>query len=179
MLMIDDEQQHRTTQLQPFFPTTFVRDHESLVEAAIRALQEHIGTKGIGSGSGAATGRKSNGEKTAGDGDKVPPILPLDLYYPSQAPLGVHLQPYVDDRNKNDHDDDDVDDKSQQVSSSEEGYFGTKTFFIKVQYDDGMLTKKDIGGGRDFAWLDRAEVVDHFRAGGMADNDAKFYQYLL
>ena len=139
-----------------WFPHTDVQDGESLLEAAIRALHEHIGTKGTG-----------------GKGGKNPPKLPLDLYYPSQAPLGVHLQAY----DNNDGTNDDDDDESKAVSSAD-GYFGTKTFFLKVQYDDGRVTKDDVGG-RDFEWLDRGEVVDHLLAHGIRDEDAKFYQYLL
>jgi hypothetical protein len=81
--------------------------------------------------------------------------LPLDLYCPSQAPWAVKLDVY---------------DTEEQQSS---GYFGTKTFFVKVQYDDGVLRK-----GIDFAWLDRSEIVERIQAAS-GDDDAKFYRYML
>jgi hypothetical protein len=135
------------------FPTAYVQDEESLMDAAIRALHEHIGGTG-GSGKRNEPSRK----------------LPLDLYYPSQAPLGVQLKPYFAG------DGDDL--RTSPGDSSEEEFYGTKTFFVKAQYDDGMLTKKDIGE-HDFAWLDRTEIVDRLRAQGMGDDDTKFYQHLL
>ena len=79
---------------------------------------------------------------------------PLDLYCPSKSPIGVQL---------------DVHDEEQQKST---GSYGTKTFFMKVQYDDGTLK------GKDIAWLDRSEIVERFQADSK-DNEAKFFRYLL
>lgn len=122
------------------FPTTEVKlstdedkkydnDCETLLEAALRGLKEHTG------------GKKK---------DK----LAIDLYSPSQAPIGVQL---------------DVHSEEQQKST---GTYGTKTFFMKVQYDDGTLS------GDDIAWLDRSEIVERFQSSSK-DDDANFFRYLL
>eukprot|EP00531_Pseudo-nitzschia_arenysensis_P015329 CAMPEP_0116114662 /NCGR_PEP_ID=MMETSP0329-20121206/98_1 /TAXON_ID=697910 /ORGANISM="Pseudo-nitzschia arenysensis, Strain B593" /LENGTH=366 /DNA_ID=CAMNT_0003608053 /DNA_START=111 /DNA_END=1211 /DNA_ORIENTATION=- len=79
---------------------------------------------------------------------------PLDLYCASQAPIGIQLDVY---------------DEEQQKST---GSYGTKTFFVKVQYDDGMLK------GDNIAWLDRSEIVEHFQSDSK-DDEAKFFRYLL
>lgn len=125
------------------FPTTelklsnnedekYGKDCENLLEVALRGLKEHTSL--------------SHGKKK----DK----LPLDLYCPSQAPIGVRL---------------DVHNKDEQKST---GSYGTKTFFMKVQYDDGTLN------GDDIAWLDRSEIVEQFRSESK-DDEATFFRYLL
>lgn len=78
----------------------------------------------------------------------------LELYCASKTPIGVRLDVY---------------DEEQQKST---GCFGTKTFFVKVQYDEGTLN------GKDIAWLDRSEVVERFRAASN-DDEANFLNYLL
>jgi hypothetical protein len=134
------------------FPTTEVApegsdDEESLLEAALRGLGEHISTTGKKS-------KQTKGEgKDSGDSQNK---LPLDLYCPSQAPLAVKLDTF---------------DPDQQTST---GFFGIKTFFVKVQYDDGKISNKNI----DFAWLDRSEIVERVKA-SFGEEEAKFYQYIL
>ncbi|KAG7341110.1 39S mitochondrial ribosomal protein L46 [Nitzschia inconspicua] len=135
------------------FPTTELRgtdndSDESLLEAALRGLGEKISpaNKGSGAGGGGEGGR--NVQRNASG-------LPLDLYCPSNAPVAVQLVPY---------------DAEQQKST---GYFGTKTFYVKVQYDDGKINTKTV----DFAWLDRAEIVDRIEA-SLGKDQAKFYQRL-
>lgn len=93
-------------------------------------------------------------EQTSSDAGKKKGELPLDLYCASKAPLGVRLDVY---------------DGEKQKST---GSYGTKTFFMKVQYDDGSLK------GDDIAWLDRSEIVDRFQSTSK-DDEAKFYRYLL
>jgi len=121
------------------FPTTEVKvstsdddkygtDCETLLEAAVRGVDEST----------------SRGKKKG----------PLDLYCPSQAPIGVQLDVY---------------NEAQQKSM---GSYGAKTFFVKVQYDDGMLK------GDDIAWLDRSEIAERFQADSK-DDEAKFFRYLL
>ena len=121
------------------FPTTEVKvstsddnkygtDCETLLEAAVRGVDEST----------------SRGKKKG----------PLDLYCPSQAPIGVQLDVY---------------NEAQQKST---GSYGAKTFFVKVQYDDGMLK------GDDIAWLDRSEIAERFQADSK-DDEAKFFRYLL
>jgi 8-oxo-dGTP pyrophosphatase MutT (NUDIX family) len=123
-----------------YFPTTPVQDDESLLEAAQRALKEQ------------ATGGGISGKKK--ETDHV-----FDIYYPSNAPIGVSLDVFHDNDNDG-------------------NYFGTKTFFLKVQHDEGDIQSKDIlkQGVNDFAWLDRSEIVE--RAQG-DDDLSEFYRYLL
>jgi len=96
------------------FPTTDIKEDESLLEAAQRLLKKKAKA--------------------------------LDVYCPSHAPIGVQLS----------------------VEDADDTYFGTKTFFVKVQHDDGDV------GGKNFSWLDRDEVVEQVH-----DDDANFYRYLL
>jgi len=93
-------------------------------------------------------------EQTSSGAGKKKGELPLDLYCASNAPLGVQLDVYDAERQKS------------------TGFFGTKTFFMKVQYDEGTLK------GDSIAWLDRSEIADHFRSASK-DDEAKFYRYLL
>jgi hypothetical protein len=96
-----------------------------------------------------------NGQSKKGEGSNTSK-LPLDLYCPSNAPIAVRMEPY---------------DADQQKST---GFYGIKTFFVKVQYDDGKITNKDV----EFAWLDRSEVVDRME-GTLGQEEAKFYKYML
>jgi len=79
----------------------------------------------------------------------------LELYCPSHAPVAVSM------------------------TKAEEGspYFGTKTFFLRIQYDDGMIQSRDLKK-KQMAWLDRSEIMGLFE-GSRDDADAKFYRYLL
>jgi hypothetical protein len=134
------------------FPTTEVAPEgsdkeESLLEAALRGLGEHISTTG--------KSRQKRGDSMVSGSSKS--NLPLDLYCPSQSPLAVKLDTF---------------DTDKQASA---GYFGTKTFFVKVQYDDGKI----IGNTNiDFAWLDRSEIVERVTA-SFGEEEAKFYKYML
>ena len=88
----------------------------------------------------------------------------LDIYYPSQAPMGVLLKSREEL-------------KTTAESIDDDRYFGTKTFFLRVQLDEGDVNTKKLQG-RQAEWLDRTEIVQH-----MADNagkdESKFYHYLL
>lgn len=137
-----------------YFPTTVVKDDESLLEAAQRALQEQMAT--------AKKGGKSKGDDAATTTATTGKPFPLDLYCPSNMPLGVQLEAQ----------------NNEETLSSSSDVFGTKTFFIKVQYDDGKLTQKDVGGDKAICWLDRAEIVERMEA-ALGEEEGKFYQYLL
>ncbi len=79
----------------------------------------------------------------------------LELYCPSGAPVAVHMT------------------KAEEGGDS---YFGTKTFFLRLQYDDGILQPPE-RQSQQFAWLDRSEIVElHQRNDGA---QAQFYRYLL
>lgn len=135
------------------FPTTEIvnkdSSEESLLEAALRGLGEHISPE-----TAKRSDKKGGGDSSKSDNSS----LPLDLYCPSNAPVAVKLEPY----------------EAEQQQST--GLFGTKTFFVKVQYDDGKIG--DSKNTIDFAWLDRSEIVDRMEATVGAE-DAKFYQYML
>lgn len=87
----------------------------------------------------------------AGDG--------LELYCPSNCPMAVHLQVYSEE--------------DQQKF----GTFGTKTFFLRVQYDEGEVNEED-NDGRDFGWLDREEMTERVRE-EQGEDASKFYHYML
>lgn len=57
------------------------------------------------------------------------------------------------------------------------GLYGTKTFFMKVQYDEGDVTEKEMTV-QDFAWLDRGEIVARVRQ-QQGDHLSQFYHYML
>jgi hypothetical protein len=78
----------------------------------------------------------------------------LELYCPSQAPMAVTL--------------------AADATTEDPLYYGTKTFFMRVQYDDGTIA----GTTTDFAWLDRNEIVERVQQ-HQGDNESKFYRYLL
>jgi hypothetical protein len=44
---------------------------------------------------------------------------------------------------------------------TQDGFYGTKTFFIKVQYDCGDVSETTMAV-KDFAWMDRGEMTDGF-----------------
>jgi large subunit ribosomal protein L46 len=80
----------------------------------------------------------------------------LEFWCPSNAPFAVDMT---------------------AGSEGNDSTYGTKTFFLKVQYDEGDIVK-DILAADDFAWLERSEVVDRVRQ--ERDEDAaRFYQYML
>lgn len=79
----------------------------------------------------------------------------LELYCPSGAPVAVHLT------------------KNQDGS---EPYFGVKTFFLRLQYDDGPVQANDMSKN-EIAWLDRSEILQLHEQND--DEQAKLYKYLL
>eukprot|EP00535_Pseudo-nitzschia_heimii_P010223 CAMPEP_0197192070 /NCGR_PEP_ID=MMETSP1423-20130617/24475_1 /TAXON_ID=476441 /ORGANISM="Pseudo-nitzschia heimii, Strain UNC1101" /LENGTH=330 /DNA_ID=CAMNT_0042644885 /DNA_START=180 /DNA_END=1172 /DNA_ORIENTATION=- len=93
-------------------------------------------------------------EQTHRGGRKKKEKISFDLYCPSQAPIGVKLDVY---------------DEKKQKST---GLYGTKTFFVKIQYDDGKLDDDGV------AWLDRSEIIKYFQSDSK-DDEAKFFQFLL
>ena len=56
-------------------------------------------------------------------------------------------------------------------------HFGIKTFFIRVQLDDGDVDPSALNVD-DFAWLARDEVVDRIKE-QRGDVPSKLYHYLL
>jgi len=66
------------------------------------------------------------------------------------APIGVYLDKY----------DDPVD-----------GYFGAKTFYMKLQYQEGLFKEND---NNKYGWPDRSEITESNHA-----NSEKLYRYML
>jgi hypothetical protein len=58
-----------------------------------------------------------------------------------------------------------------------DGFYGTKTFFIKVQYDCGDVSETTMAV-KDFAWMDRGEMTERVQQ-ERGDYESKFYQYML
>lgn len=112
------------------FPTVDLKDGETLLDAAKRALKDKLGSSDI-----------------------------IKLYCPSNCPIGVDMDTFpVDVRN-------------------EKKVYGNKTFFMKVQYDDGKVDP-DLLEVEDFAWLERSEIVDRIKE-VRGEDKAKLYHYLL
>eukprot|EP00934_Nitzschia_sp_Nitz4_P006184 Nitzschia sp. Nitz4//scaffold643_size2076//500//1529//NITZ4_009301-RA/size2076-augustus-gene-0.3-mRNA-1//1//CDS//3329556066//6174//frame0 len=80
----------------------------------------------------------------------------MDLYCPSGAPMGVCLR----------------------VDESIGDFFGTKTFYMRVQHDEGDINKKDIKG-KDFEWLGRDEIVNKMQSTESRQDEPNFFRYLL
>lgn len=74
----------------------------------------------------------------------------LELYYPSNCPSAVQL-----------------------AMDNDGDYFGTKTFYMRVQHDEGSVSKRINHG-----WLNRDEIV-HTVVQAHGEDESKFYQYLL
>jgi large subunit ribosomal protein L46 len=101
------------------FPTVLVKDEETLLAAAKRAVKQ------------------------------VGPTM--DIWCPSNCPWAVDLS----------------------VHNKPEGFFGTKTFFLKVQHDEG-----DADISKQFAWLSRTEMAERVRE-QEGVKASKFYHYML
>ena len=59
--------------------------------------------------------------------------------------------------------------------SPKDGLYGTKTFFLKLYYDEGEAATKNVS---DFSWLDRQEMTEKVLQ-EQGENTSKFYHYLL
>ena len=111
-------------------------------------------------------GEKEQQEETLLEGakrairEKVGDVL--QIYYPSNCPMAVETRVF------------------NKVERKFHGdtYFGIKTFFMVVQYDDGKVTMDDLLNASDFAWLEKSEIVDRIRQ-EQGDRPSKLYQYLL
>jgi hypothetical protein len=75
----------------------------------------------------------------------------LGLYCPSNAPVAT----------------------SMDILENDDNFFGTKTFFYRLQYDEGKVSSSS-----NYAWLDRQEIVEHVQE-HKGDGASKFYHYML
>lgn len=82
----------------------------------------------------------------------------VEFWCPSNCPCAVEMNAFAPEQQQ------------------KEGRYGTKTFFMKVQYDEGAVKADGIKGTLDFAWLDRSEIVERIQE---QKGDARFYKYLL
>jgi large subunit ribosomal protein L46 len=108
-------------------PTVPLKEDETLLEAAKRAVKEKVGEE-------------------------------VEFWCPSNAPYAVDMVAFPEDQRK-------------------DGFYGTKTFFIKVQYDRGDVLENTMTV-KDFAWVDRGEMVERVQE-ERGDYESKFYQYML
>jgi hypothetical protein len=84
----------------------------------------------------------------------------IEFWCPSNAPWTVQLTPYTEEERK------------------DLGLYGCKTFFMKVQLDEGSSVSTKHMTVKDFAWLDRGEMVDRVRE-QQGEEMSKFYYYML
>lgn len=82
----------------------------------------------------------------------------MELYCPSNCPMAVDMN---------------VPPQDKRV----DGMFGTKTFFMKVQHDEGDVSESSMNVS-DFAWLDRGEMVERVLK-ERGEGPSKFYHYML
>jgi large subunit ribosomal protein L46 len=83
----------------------------------------------------------------------------LELYCPSNCPMALDMTVYSEEDQK------------------KFGTYGIKTFFMRVQYDEGEVNEEE-NDGSDYGWLDRAEMTERVKdeQGGDA---SKLYHYML
>jgi len=82
----------------------------------------------------------------------------MDIYYVSNCPMAVdmHIVP--------------------EAERAKVGFYGTKTFFMKVQHDEFDAT---LGAGfDDYAWLARDEIADRMKAQN-GHSASRFFHYIL
>jgi len=80
----------------------------------------------------------------------------------SNCPMGVTVNEYI----------------SEEDKKANEGFFGEKTFFMRVQYDDGDVDKEKVSKFHDWGWLACDEMAEKVSA-EKGDDAALFYKYML
>jgi large subunit ribosomal protein L46 len=89
----------------------------------------------------------------------------VEYWCPSNAPFAVELKAAASSS------------PSESKGDTGDKFYDAKTFFVKIQYDEGNVLKSDLAAD-DFAWLDRFEMEDRVRL-DQGDETARFYKYLL
>jgi len=107
------------------FPTVPLKEDETLLEAAKRAIPEKAGSE-------------------------------LEYWTISNCPCAVHMAAFPE---------------NERTS----GFYGTKTFFMKLCYDEGAASPVNI---KDYAWLAREEMAERVKE-EQGDKMSRFYHYLL
>mmetsp|Transcript_24868 Transcript_24868/g.34756 ORF Transcript_24868/g.34756 Transcript_24868/m.34756 type:complete len:365 (-) Transcript_24868:219-1313(-) len=82
----------------------------------------------------------------------------FELYCPSNCPMAMDM--YV------------------PPNPPQDGSFGIKTFYMRVQYDEGEVDESEQNMYQDYAWLDRSEMVERVLS-ERGVSTSKFYHYLL
>lgn len=67
---------------------------------------------------------------------------------------------------------------SDDMMKSNDGLFGEKIFYMRVQYDDGEVDVKKMKKMSDWGWLGRDEIQDRVKA-EKGEERALFYKYML
>jgi len=69
--------------------------------------------------------------------------------------------------------------KANDKGSDTDGIFGTKTFFMKVQYESGNVYENELNKVMgDWGWLDRREIAERIKQ-EKGENIGLFYHHLL
>jgi len=87
----------------------------------------------------------------------------VQIWAPSGCPWSVNVQPYAPEQQK------------------ETGLYGCKTFFILMNHEDGEVDPDTIPDAtivKDYAWLDRSEMVERIREQD-GETMSKLYHYML
>jgi ADP-ribose pyrophosphatase YjhB (NUDIX family) len=84
----------------------------------------------------------------------------MDIYYPSNCPMTMDMHVFKEE---------------ERVKNG--NMYGTKTFFMVVQHDEGEVHSGDLLV-EDFAWFDRREIVERIQDQEGAEK-SKLYYYLL
>ena len=82
----------------------------------------------------------------------------VEFWCPSNCPCAVDMVAFPEEERHN-------------------GFYGTKTFFMKLQYDEGAVKEEEMSV-KDYGWLERSEMVERVKD-QQGDYEAKFYRYLL
>mmetsp|Transcript_15592 Transcript_15592/g.18120 ORF Transcript_15592/g.18120 Transcript_15592/m.18120 type:complete len:348 (+) Transcript_15592:189-1232(+) len=79
----------------------------------------------------------------------------------SNCPMTVDMIPY-----------------SSEERNKESDFFGEKIFFMRIQYEDGDVSKEMMGKMDDWGWLERSEMSDKVKA-EKGEDAGFFYKYML
>lgn len=84
----------------------------------------------------------------------------LDIYYPSNCPMTMEMDVF-----------------KEEERAKNGNKYGTKKFFMVVQYDEGEVRSSDLLVD-DFAWFDKGELVERIKE-QEGEGKSKLYHYLL
>lgn len=79
----------------------------------------------------------------------------------SNCPMGVDVVEYTEEEKK-----------------ANDGFFGEKIFYMRVQYEDGDVEKSKVSKMNDWGWLARDEMAEKASA-EKGEEAASFYKYML